>query len=244
MTFARAVLKDRHHPGYARATGDADDILALFRTKDGSAERSKNLDLDVIFAACEQPVTKPATWLTFHNERNLACVVVEIDHRICAATGQIACLQDDELSRLEIHRLGQMQVEMRHIVCQPANATNNAAPRRRAIAISGGNVGRNTKHAIGERTRLAHEDVALLRFELLRPGCLLPTHLGFAAHDAGATGTAGSSRTFVRQIESLAQTRIEDRFVAATLKGARPAFALDRYLHCATRALLEEVVIL
>src|SRR4029079_18265014 len=103
-------------------------------------------------------------------------------------------------------------------VRQPANATNNAAARRRAIAISGGNVGRYTKHAIGERTCLAHEHVALLRFELLRPGCVLPTHLGFAAHDAGATGTTGSSRTFVRKIEALTQTRIEDRFVVATLR--------------------------
>ena len=40
------------------------------------------------------------------------------------------------------------------------------------------------------------------------------------------------------------QTRVEDRFVVATLKGARAAFALDRYLHCVTRALLEEIVVL
>src|SRR4029079_2350068 len=138
MTCPHAVLKDRHHSRYPRAARDADNILALVRVIDGSAERSKNLDLDVTFAAREQPVTKPAAWLAFHNERNLACVVVEIDHRICAATGQIACLQDDELSCLEIHRLGQMQVEMRHIVRQPANATNKGAAAARAAGLSGG----------------------------------------------------------------------------------------------------------
>src|SRR5215471_5698700 len=118
MTCASAMLKDRHHPGYARTASNADDILALFRSKYGFAEGAKHLDLDFIFPARKQPVTKPTARFAFHNERNFSCAIVEIDHRIGAATGQIACLQDNELSCREIHRLCQTQVEMRHVVRQ------------------------------------------------------------------------------------------------------------------------------
>src|SRR5262245_42343785 len=243
MTGAGAVLKDRHHPGYARAASDADNILALFRSKYGFAKRPKNRDLDFIVPARKQPVTEATTRLTFHHERNLGGAIIEIDHRICAPAGQIAGLQHDELSCLEIHRLSQMQVEMRHVVRQSANVANNSSARCGPVAIGGGNFGRHTKQTIGKRTCLTHENVAFLRFELLTAWCVLPTNLDVPAHNAGTAGPAGSSRTFVRKIEPLAQTCIENRFVLATLKGARPAFALDRYLHCVTRALLEEVVI-
>src|SRR5689334_1507898 len=133
---------------------------------------------------------------------------------------------------------------MRDVVGQLADATQDPAARYGPVALGGDNVGGHAKHTIGERARLTHQHVAFFWLELFCAGRRFPAHINRSAHHTRATCATGAGGTFIWEIQSLAKTRVEDRFIVTTIEAARTALAFDRYLHRAIRTLLEEIVVL
>src|ERR1700756_3111331 len=115
--------EDGHHPGDARAAGDADDVPSFLRAKNGAAERTEDRYVAIV-APVGQPVTETTAGLALQDQRYSVRFGSEVDHRIGAPTGEISGFNDDELASFERHRRRQMHVELAHVTGQSTNVAD------------------------------------------------------------------------------------------------------------------------
>src|SRR6516162_2402824 len=71
---------------------------------------------------------------------------------------------------------------------------------------------------VGARSRLAHQNVTLLRLEPHAARRLLPADIDFAGHHAGAAGATGAGCAFKGKGEALSQAGIKNRLGLAAVE--------------------------
>ncbi len=125
--------------------------------------------------------------LLLDHQPEAAGVGRKVDHRVGAAADHVGRLQHHELAGIEGHGPGQHEIEIQHVVHEPAHVLDAAgAMGRQGLGLGvGRDLGRHAQRAVGGRARLAHQDVALVALELGEARRLAPLDMRGAGDDRG-----------------------------------------------------------
>src|SRR5882762_10503026 len=104
IALLKRSLEHRHHAGDSRAARDADDVSFRPGIECRLPQWSEQAQLQSLARPRENPFGNPPGWFPFDNEPDRSRLSHEVHHRISAKSCDVRSLHHHELTRLEIQR--------------------------------------------------------------------------------------------------------------------------------------------
>jgi hypothetical protein len=205
--------QDRHHPGDARAAGDAGDVVRDSGIEGGLAQRAEHAQLGAGACRAEKPLGESAPGLALGDEAQPPRAALVVHHRIRAMALDAGCGEHHELARLEVARLLDLDVERHHVVDQQLGRTQPPGAGRGAARprFEGLHELRHLEREVALGDALAHQVLGLRGLYVLSPRRLGPRVAQGAVDELRLAGAARARGAFIGQLDAGGEAGVQDR---------------------------------